>query len=147
MSKRLFCTQGPVPEPGWNELVLGQSEASDSIVSTTSSNFFLLPSIVSKEKNAKRGFATASQIQSTLAILKEQFELVLVDLPCIGRWNNAAGVAASLDGVVLVADHRRDQRSELQQATERFRNQNVHWVGIVLTNFRSYVPRFLSRQK
>jgi hypothetical protein len=146
-SKLLVCTKASIPPLGWKELVLGQSEASDSIASTNFSNLFLLPSFAPKERCEKTATPTAVQIQSTLALLKEQFEIVLVNLPCIDDWKGAPGVAACLDGVILVADHRRDHRHTLQQATEKYRKQNVHWVGLVLANFRSYVPRFLRRQK
>ncbi|XZE34169.1 cellulose synthase operon protein YhjQ/BcsQ [Pirellulaceae bacterium SH501] len=146
-SKLLVCTQGSAPESGWDELVLGQAETTDSIAPTHISNLFLLPPKVTKQNREKSGLPTTSQIQSTLTLLKEQFDVVLVDLPCIKSSKGIAGVAASLDGVVLVADHRRDPSQKLQQATEQYRNQNVHWIGVVLANFRSYVPRFLRRHK
>lgn len=148
LSKLLVAPQKPGPKSGWKELALGQVEASDSIAPTNIPNLFLLPSIVSKNENrSPSGSPVSSQLQSTMALLKEQFQIILVDLPCIDSWKGNAGTAAHLDGVVLVADHRRDHRDKLQRATLQYRNQNVHWVGIVLANFRSYVPRFLRRHR
>jgi Mrp family chromosome partitioning ATPase len=78
-----------------------------------------------------------------LDLLKEEFALVVLDLPPTQQHATAA-LAGLLDGVVLVVEAERTRLERVRHEKERLERQ-AHLLGVVLNKLREYTPEWLNR--
>jgi non-specific protein-tyrosine kinase len=80
---------------------------------------------------------TSRRIEALVASLKSQADFVLFDAPPLLAVSDAALLAASLDGAVLVVSAGRTRRDHAQRAKELLEKIHVRLVGAVLTGAAS----------
>ena len=76
------------------------------------------------------GSAAARQV---LAELRSRFDYVIIDAPPLLPVTDAAIVASSVDGTLLIARHGRTKREELARAVGNLANVNSRILGAILT--------------
>ncbi|MDQ5826958.1 MAG: CpsD/CapB family tyrosine-protein kinase [Chloroflexota bacterium] len=69
-----------------------------------------------------------------LSEMRRKFDYVLVDTPPVGR-ADAAVLAASADGVLLILDSQRTRKGSLRQALRGLRGVGANVLGTVMNNF------------
>ena len=79
-----------------------------------------------------------------LETLKEEFALIVWDLPPAAGRSPAAGLAALLDGLVLVVEAERTLRETARREKECL-NSQARLLGVVLNKRRTYAPGWLDR--
>lgn len=72
--------------------------------------------------------------------------LVLVDLPALAADGPSASLAARLDGVLLVVEGERSERSSADTARRLLTSANAELWGVVLNKYRRRAPRWLERR-
>lgn len=77
--------------------------------------------------------------------LRLAFDYVLIDCPALSVSDEAALLASSADGVVLVVEAERTRRAEIQAATRTLEMANAKILGMVLNKQRFSVPRWISK--
>lgn len=80
-----------------------------------------------------------------LPLLSTSAELVIVDLPPVLAYPDAAIIAPSLDGIVLVLEAEETRRPVAQEALRRLEAAGSRLVGVVLNKRRRYIPQWLYR--
>jgi non-specific protein-tyrosine kinase len=77
---------------------------------------------------------SSRRMESLIASLKSQADIVLFDAPPVLAVSDAALLAAGLDGVMLVVSAGHTRRDHAQRARELLEKVRVRVVGAVLTN-------------
>lgn len=76
-----------------------------------------------------------------LAILRERFDLLIIDTPPLLSVSDSAVLSQSSDGVILVVRHGRTRRDELRAAMETLQSANARLIGTILTRVPAPKPR------
>jgi succinoglycan biosynthesis transport protein ExoP len=83
------------------------------------------------------------RLKVLLDALREQFDIVLLDVPPILSLPDAGLICRYVDRVVMVIQAGRTRRSDVVQAKAKLEQINAPLVGYVLTNVQYYMPRYL----
>ena len=86
------------------------------------------------------------RLEALLPQLREQYALVICDLPAVGRLGSALVLAGALDATLLVVRSARVTTEVAQQATRMLATDNIRLIGAVVTEHRSQVPNWLDRR-
>jgi capsular exopolysaccharide synthesis family protein len=129
--------------PGWANI---QSEGDDlaKIIRPASIfNLSVLAAGIRDERNASADitFESAGLVKD----LANGFDLAVFDLPPIDGSNDAARLAALLDGVVLVVEAEISHRDDVRRACEQLTRFGARSLGVVLNKFRQSIPEWLAR--
>ena len=76
----------------------------------------------------------ADRFRILLALAREAAEFVIVDAPPVSAVSDALGVAAAVDGVLLIVHAGRTRRAEAQRAKEQLLRVGANLLGVVLTD-------------
>ena len=78
---------------------------------------------------------------------REDADYALVDTPPLASGADSVGVAAAVDGVVLVVDLAHNRRDQLEAARDQLANSNTRILGVVINrakwpivSYRDYEP-------
>jgi capsular exopolysaccharide synthesis family protein len=86
------------------------------------------------------------RLKNRLKELRSHFEYILIDVPAVGLYSDAAVLANLADGVVLVLGANSTRKESARKAIEGLRAGNTRLLGAVL-NMRTYpVPENLYRR-
>lgn len=76
----------------------------------------------------------SQKMQSILEAMRQNADVILIDTPPILAVTDAAVLAQSVDGVLLVVRPGKTRISALRQTLEQLRQVNAHVLGVVLNN-------------
>ena len=127
--------------PGWFEFVLGNVDLVDIVRSTDVKKLSVLPSGYMSSRNGIT--YSKDRLVDVVQHLREQFEFVLFDLPCIDDVAGSGPIASVLDGVLLNIRSGRVNSSNAAKVKRELEVQGAHLLGAVLNQTQSYVPQFL----
>ena len=77
--------------------------------------------------------------------LRIVFDYVLIDCPALSVSDEAALLASSVDGVVLVVQAERTRHEQIRRATQTLELANGKMLGLVLNKRRYQLPRWLDK--
>jgi Mrp family chromosome partitioning ATPase len=121
---------GLLPETGWEEVLSGRLPLSEAIIESAQQRLAVVPLLnpVSQEEGST---LTYSGLAASLSMLREHYDLVLVDLGefCPGAVSEAAG--HWIDAAVLIHDIRHTSHAELARARKRVEAAGVVEIGVV----------------
>jgi Mrp family chromosome partitioning ATPase len=124
---------GLMPETGWEDVLAGRVPPAEAVIESIQDRLSILPLRGLSAEQDTPARLTVSPATS-LAVLREHYELILVDL---GELNNAmpAGqpleaAAHWLDAVVLVHNVRTTPQAELMQTRDRLQMAGIAEAGI-----------------
>lgn len=124
---------GVAAAPGFSEwMTRGENAAAPTLVSSGVENLQLLPAGTASANPAD--LLTSRRLEALIAQLKTQAEFVLFDAPPLLAVSDAALLAASVDGAVLVVSAGATRREHVQRAKEMLEKIKVRVVGAILTN-------------
>ena len=75
------------------------------------------------------------------------FDYVLIDCPALAVSDEAALLASSVDGVVLVVEAERTRHEQIRQATQTLEMANGKILGLVLNKYRDTSPGWRRRSQ
>lgn len=76
----------------------------------------------------------SQKMQSILAVMRQSADMVLIDTPPVLAVTDAAALAPSMDGVLLVVRPGKTRASALQQTIEQLHQVNARLLGVVLND-------------
>lgn len=89
------------------------------------------------------GVIDCEAIAGAVAQVMEQFDFVIIDLPPVNRYADAAILAPKVDGVILVVEADRTPVVDAESAKKSLDRVGARIFGVVLNRRRSYVPATL----
>jgi len=129
--------------PGLAEVLLQGKEPLSQIRSSFVTNLSVL---AAGELNGKSTRAyDAGTLCEVIDALKEQFDLVVFDMPAAGWLGFLVRLAGLVDGVLLVVEAERVRWEVARRTIEQLTRADVRLLGAVLNKRRQHVPNWLYR--
>ena len=123
---------------GLSHYLSGQSSLSDVLYETNLPGAYIVP--VGREVRNSLSLLSTPKLGQILDELAERFDFVLVDAPPVGMIIDAAEIAKSCDGVLLVVNYNAVGRRALIDVKQQIVRTGCQILGVVLNNvtFDSY---------
>lgn len=128
---------------GLADVLAGQVTLDECVRSTQFSNLNFLP--MGDVSKLSRISVDPGHIEAVFAQLREEYSVVVCDLPESGALENANPLAAALDAVLLVVRSESERRRKAQTMVRRLAEDGVPLIGAVVTDQQEYLPTWLSR--
>lgn len=127
--------------PGLAHLLAGMASENDVLYSTGIANAYMVP--VGREVSNPLPLLNSPKFRQLLDNLAKDFQYVLVDSPPVGTVIDAAEIAKSCDGTLLVVNYNAVSRQELIESKEQIDQTGCPILGTVLnmTEFDSYLSK------
>lgn len=129
--------------PGWANINKDGDDLAKHILPTSIFNLSVLAAGIRDEQNTSAAIALGSP--GLVKELADGFDLAVFDLPPMESSNDAARLAALLDGVVLVVEAEASNSDDVRRACELLTHFGASPLGVVLNKFRQSVPEWLAR--
>ena len=131
-------------ENGLTELLLNQRTLEEVIKETgiphlfviTSGVFFSNPFVILESDSLK----------TRTEEMKANADWVLLDCPAITSCNDAASLAGSVDGLILVVEAERTRWEVAENARKSIKSGNGNVLGVVLNKRRYHIPNWLYKR-
>ena len=131
---------GVRPSPGLADCLSGELAAQECITGTTHENLFVLPAGPSDPHPGR--FADARAIHLT-ENLRQDFELIVIDLPPASEMDETVLASQLVDGFLLVLESERTRRQVAQRVKRQFEQVNARVLGVVLNKRKNHIPGWL----
>lgn len=118
---------------GLLDVVTGVAELDKAIVKGSGFVPDVLPVAVKEAAPVSYEQLTSEKMQALLKLLRERYDMVILDLPPVNPIIDGVAIAALLDGVVLVAEWGRTPAEVLAEVTATFHTAQANLLGIVLS--------------
>ena len=115
---------------GISHFLAGMASASEVVYKTNIPGAFLVP--VGRDVSNSLSLLNTPRLPALLDYLASAFDIVLVDSPPIGVIIDAAEIAKSCDGTVLVVNYNSVRRRELGEARQKIERAGCPVLGAVL---------------
>jgi succinoglycan biosynthesis transport protein ExoP len=129
--------------PGLGEVLLAGLHWESALVALSLSGLGLLPVGDAGDLAAATGVSGLAEL---LIQLRERFDLVVIDLPCVSPAESTLQWTSLLDGVLLVLEAERDHEETARRASKTLRDARAQVLGAVLNKRREHLPRWLDRR-
>ncbi|MBI1347046.1 polysaccharide biosynthesis tyrosine autokinase [bacterium] len=116
--------------PGIVSLLSGVADPEDSIMATEVANLWLLP--VGKRPENPSELLGSPAFQELLEILREQFDLVLIDSPPLLPVTDASVIATMVEGVVCLFKVRKNLSAAARASMKRLQSVGAPVLGAVI---------------
>ncbi len=134
---------GVPPSPGFADAVLQGEDPLRAVRSTAIPNLSILPAS-GLHGDPARAFAS-TRLASVVASLKENFDLVVFDMPDASLASLVVRLGVLLDGTILVMESERVAGDVAQRTKDVLVQGNVRLQGVLMSKQRHYLPRWLER--
>ena len=115
---------------GLAHYLTGQCELEDAIYETNLNGACLIPA--GRDVTNPVSLVDTPFFKQMLETLSEQFDMVLVDTPPIGMVIDAAEIAASCDGTVLVLDYNKTRIREIRECKRQMEQSGTPVLGCII---------------
>lgn len=133
-----FAQQLPIGRgPGLAEFLAGDATAASLVTPVPDWSI----SVISA--GARPAVIDCEAVAGAVAQVMEQFDFVIIDLPPVNRYADAAILAPKVDGVILVVEADRTPVVDAESAKKSLDRVGARIFGVVLNRRRSYVPATL----
>jgi Mrp family chromosome partitioning ATPase len=119
---------GVLPESGWEDVLAGQLPLAEAIIESVEDGLALLPV---KSAVREAGRVVESRVATCLKLLRDHYDLVLVDLGDLDQGSPAEAMGELIDRAVVVRDVRFSSQSDLGRVRERLAAAGIGEVGVV----------------
>lgn len=127
---------------GLAHLLAGMIDENSVIYSTNISNAYIVP--VGREVSNPLPLLNSERFSALLSHLSAMFDYVLVDVPPVGTVIDAAEIAKSCDGTLLIVSYNAVRYQELLDAKEQLEQTGCPIIGTVLNMVK--LDNYLSRK-
>lgn len=126
---------------GITHFLAGMCELDDVLYSTNVPGAYMVP--VGREVSNSLALLSTPRFSELLDDLANMFDVVLVDAPPVGLIIDAAEIAKSCDGTLLVVNYNKVRRRDLNEAKQQIELTGCMVLGAVLNNvsFDSYTSK------
>lgn len=122
---------GLLPSLGWEDVVAGRQPLDEVLIESIEDRLTLLPLCNPDQLAQLADRSLASTIMaSTLATLRRNYDLVLLDLGIPGQWITGA-MDDAIDAAVLVHDVRRATADDLRDAQAQLAARRIACAGVI----------------
>ncbi len=90
-------------------------------------------------------FLDSPKLRETLDLLRERFDLILIDPPSFGSSPDGALLSAVTDGVVLVVESGKTRWQVIKHAMDEIGAQHGAVLGVILNKWHYYIPNLIYR--
>lgn len=138
---------------GTNEIIglahylTGQAEMEDVIYQTNVDHFFIVPQ--GRDLGNPVPLLNSDGFAKLVKHLEQNFGMVIIDTPPIGLVIDAAEIARTCDGIVMIAAHGRTRRKEFRDALSVMEKTGCQILGCVLNkvsfdrvSYRKYYNKY-----
>ena len=125
-----YQIQLEAPGMGLAHLLSGQCLLEEVIYETSVPNVYLIP--IGTDVQTPLSLIATPDFDALVQTMGEQFDLVIIDAPPVGLVIDAAEIAKSCDGSVLVLEYNKTHRRALQDAKQQMERTNTPILGCVL---------------
>jgi capsular exopolysaccharide synthesis family protein len=116
--------------PGLSEVLLGEATLATALQTGLVPRLDFLPS--GGAPNFALGLLHTERLRALIASLRERYDKIIFDSPPIIGVSDAAVLAGTVDGVVLLIQHRRNPASMVLRAQQTIASLRVPLLGAVL---------------
>jgi succinoglycan biosynthesis transport protein ExoP len=127
--------------PGWRDVLAGSAAAKSCAQQSSPRNLAVMGP--GGTYGASAAANTTTNAAAELDDIKSNYSFVVVDLPATGELEGFPTAAQWIDEAVLVVDAERTRIQAAQRAKDLLHRAGVQVAGVVLTNRRDYIPRWL----
>jgi protein-tyrosine kinase len=135
---------GILGSPGWDEALLDHGAIEGCINRVNDSSLFV--SALSPRSSATPQVFDAAQLKSFFTVLKERFELVLIDSSSTATGADSTALSRCADGVVLVVEADKTRWPVAESLKARIQKSGGNILGVVLNKRRYYIPESIYRR-
>lgn len=122
--------------PGMTEYLAGEVNAA-ALVMPADGNLFAVTA------GYRSAVVDCERMTAAVASIMGEFHFVIVDLPPVNRYADAAIIAPNVDGVVLVVEADGTPVADAESAKRSLDRVGARIFGVVLNRCRNYVPAVL----
>ncbi|MCL1857509.1 MAG: polysaccharide biosynthesis tyrosine autokinase, partial [Kiritimatiellaeota bacterium] len=135
--------------PGLCNVIVGETKLDDCIRPIEKiPNLDMLPS-GKLTGSSVHGLADTDEMRHILETLKQRYDVILMDAPPMVGVSDTAHLVRLVDGVVLVAQHRKYPRALIKRAKDMIINMGGNLLGVALNNInvaRDYSSYYYKQQ-
>jgi Mrp family chromosome partitioning ATPase len=131
------------PQDTLNDLALKTATLADVLVDVPRPGISLCA--LSDPGSGNRVAVNVDLLDPVLAMLRERFDLIVIDAPPTNHSVLGAALAKKADGVVLVIEAERTRTPIAAAALQSIQINNGKTLGVVLNKRRFHIPRFVYR--
>ncbi len=126
---------------GLSDYLAGRCELDEAAYATDIEDAFLIPA--GYEAPNPLRLLESERMKEALTILRDEFDVVLIDTPPAGLLVDAMALAKYCDGALIVVSYRRGKRSDIGNITRDIQKTGCKVLGAVLNNvnFKSFANR------
>jgi Mrp family chromosome partitioning ATPase len=132
------------PSAGLADVLAGQAALEACLQTTSVAGLDLLPFGDARRLDQAR--IDPLRFEGVVSQMREQYSLVICDLPEARDMGHALLLAGVLDGALVVVRSERVGRHAAQQTINRLASDGVNMVGAVITDHRHYLPNWLNQR-
>ncbi len=129
--------------PGLSEILSGEIEAEAAFVSPGIENLTVIPAGKMPKNPAE--LLGSKKMGRLLEGFKARFDYVFIDTPPVMPLTDPCVLGPLTDGVILVVQAGRTQRSAIKTIEHRLYQAHANVIGYILTNVEYHVPHYLYR--
>ncbi len=85
------------------------------------------------------------KMKKIMSSLRSMYDVVVYDSPPIMAVTDSVVLGTEADGVFMTVQARRTQRERIRDAEDLLRQAHVNLLGFVLTDVRSFIPKYFNR--
>jgi Mrp family chromosome partitioning ATPase len=132
--------------PGWRDIVAGNSAVTNYVQQSRPSNLAVMGPGGVNGVVGNSDTSTSARAAAQLDDIKSKFGFVVVDLPATGDMEGLPTATEWIDEAVLVVEAERTRIQAAQRVKDLLHRAGVRVAGVVLTNRRDYIPRWLYKR-
>lgn len=130
-------------EKNLEDVLMGRCELADTVVYSEQDNLALL--------QPRHGMSNATEaletpvIKNVLALARRAFDFIFIDTSPLLSTTDPLVLSAMSDGVILVVRAGFTQRESVEHAISLIYQSNAKVLGVVLSQMKNYIPKYLYR--
>jgi capsular exopolysaccharide synthesis family protein len=132
------------PSLGLADALAGNADPLDCVESSLIENLSIIAGRGTSQQDQSP--IESSRFAQLLDDYKQEFNLLVIDIPAATELNGSAYLAGQLDGVVLVLEAERADGRAALQTKQQLIEAGATLLGVVLNKRRHYVPDWLYRR-
>lgn len=129
--------------PGLTDCLSGKSTLQECIAPTDHPNLCVLPT---GSNDHRAGRVSDQRSAELFENLRQDFALIVVDLPPAGDMDEMILASQLADGFLLVLEAERSRRHAVQRVARQFEVLNARVLGVVLNKRKNHIPEWLYRR-
>jgi receptor protein-tyrosine kinase len=125
------------------DILAGKCKITDAVVHSEEDNLSLL--LTRRGQSNATEMLEAPAMVKLLATLRQAFDFVIIDTSPILSTTDPMILGAMSDGIILVVKTGFTQRESVEQAISLMYQSNAKVLGVVLSQMKNYIPKYLYR--